>query len=66
MVEDEVRRPDGISVTVSIGVANSYSDGTTLNALLSAADARLYAAKNAGRNRVISTAAPAPLSGLKA
>lgn len=66
MVEDEVRRPDDVSVTVSIGVANSYSDGTTLNALLSAADARLYAAKNAGRNRVISTAAPAPLSGLEA
>ncbi|WPE19826.1 GGDEF domain-containing protein [Shinella zoogloeoides] len=66
MVEDEVRRPDGISVTVSIGVANSYSDGTTLNALLSAADARLYAAKNAGRNRVISTAAPAASSGFEA
>ncbi|GMB83651.1 GGDEF domain-containing protein [Shinella zoogloeoides] len=65
MVEKEIRRPDGLPVTVSIGVANSYGDGTTLNALLSAADARLYAAKNAGRNRVISTAAPAPLSGLK-
>jgi diguanylate cyclase (GGDEF)-like protein len=43
-----------VLVTVSIGIANSYNDGTTLNALLSAADARLYAAKNAGRNRVIS------------
>jgi diguanylate cyclase (GGDEF)-like protein len=52
-VETEIRRPDGAPVTVSIGVANSYSDGTTLNALLSAADARLYVAKNAGRNRVI-------------
>ena len=52
-VEAEIQRPDGAPVTVSIGVANSYSDGTTLNALLSAADARLYAAKNAGRNRVI-------------
>jgi len=66
MVEKEIRRPDGLPVTVSIGVANSYGDGTTLNALLSTADARLYAAKNAGRNRVISAAAPAPLSGLKA
>ncbi len=53
-VEMEIRRPDGVPVTVSIGVANSYADGTTLNALLSAADSRLYAAKNAGRNRVIS------------
>ncbi|WP_313528357.1 GGDEF domain-containing protein [Shinella sp.] len=53
-VEAEIRRPDGVPVTVSIGVANSYADGTTLNALLSAADNRLYAAKNAGRNRVIS------------
>ena len=52
-VEAEIRRPDGVPVTVSIGVSNSYSDGTTLNALLSAADARLYAAKNAGRNRVV-------------
>ncbi|MEW9615557.1 GGDEF domain-containing protein [Shinella sp. S4-D37] len=54
-VEAEIRRPDGVPMTVSIGVANSYSDGTTLNALLSAADARLYAAKDAGRNRVISS-----------
>ncbi|HEV7246704.1 MAG TPA: GGDEF domain-containing protein [Shinella sp.] len=55
IVEVEVRRPDGVPVTVSIGIANSYNDGTTLNALLSAADARLYAAKNAGRNRVIAS-----------
>jgi diguanylate cyclase (GGDEF)-like protein len=54
-VEGEIRRPDGMPVTVSIGVANSYHDGTTLNALLSAADARLYAAKNTGRNRVVSS-----------
>lgn len=52
-VEAEIRRPDGQPITVSIGVANSYVDGTTLNALLSTADSRLYAAKNAGRNRVI-------------
>ena len=54
-VEADIRRPDGMPMTVSIGVANSYSDGTTLNALLSAADARLYAAKSAGRNQVISS-----------
>ena len=52
-VEAEIRWPDGVPVTVSIGVSNSYRDGTTLNALLSAADARLYAAKNAGRNRIM-------------
>lgn len=52
-VEAEIRRPDGDPVTVSIGVASSLADGTTLNMLLSAADARLYAAKNAGRNRVM-------------
>jgi diguanylate cyclase (GGDEF)-like protein len=52
-VEAEIRRPDDVPVTVSIGVANSYVDGTTLNALLTAADTRLYAAKTAGRNRVI-------------
>ncbi len=52
-VEAEIRRPDGAPMTVSIGVANSYGDGTTLNALLSAADRRLYAAKDAGRNRVV-------------
>lgn len=53
VVEAEIRRPDGMPVTVSIGAANSLHDGTTLNALLSTADTRLYAAKNAGRNRVI-------------
>jgi diguanylate cyclase (GGDEF)-like protein len=53
LVEADIRRPDGVAVTVSIGVANSYTDGTTLNALLSAADTRLYAAKSAGRNRVV-------------
>ena len=51
-VEAEVRQPDGSPVTISIGLANSFADGTTLNALISTADTRLYAAKNAGRNRV--------------
>lgn len=52
-VEQKIARPDGRPVTVSIGVATSDSDGGTLNALLSAADARLYAAKHGGRNRVV-------------
>ncbi|MGB3813857.1 MAG: GGDEF domain-containing protein [Shinella sp.] len=54
-VETQIRRPDDAPVTVSIGIANSYHDGTTLNALLSTADSRLYAAKSAGRNRVVSS-----------
>ena len=40
-------------LTVSIGVAAWGSDGATVEQLLAAADARLYLAKNAGRNRVI-------------
>ena len=51
-VERDIALPDGRPVTVSIGVANSFGDGTTLNALLSTADARLYAAKDGGRNRM--------------
>lgn len=54
-VETQIRRPDDAPVTVSIGIANSYHDGTTLNALLSTADSRLYVAKSAGRNRVVSS-----------
>lgn len=52
-VETTITRPDATCVTISIGVATSNLDGNTLNALLSAADTRLYAAKNAGRNRVV-------------
>ena len=40
-------------VTVSIGLAYHPADGTTFGALLATADACLYAAKHAGRNRVI-------------
>jgi two-component system cell cycle response regulator len=43
--------PD-IDVTVSVGVAS----GSAVDALLAAADAALYAAKRAGRNRVVSAA----------
>jgi diguanylate cyclase (GGDEF)-like protein len=41
-----------VSVTVSIGIATSPDDGTTLPNLLRAADTALYAAKQAGRNQV--------------
>jgi diguanylate cyclase (GGDEF)-like protein len=45
---------DGSSVTVSIGAAIYPDDGTNADALFAAADERLYAAKRAGRNRVVS------------
>lgn len=44
---------NGLSVTVSIGVAQ-LSPGGNPESLLADADARLYQAKHAGRNRVIS------------
>jgi diguanylate cyclase (GGDEF)-like protein len=43
----------GAQVTISIGAAIYPDDGTAADALFRAADERLYAAKDAGRNRVI-------------
>ncbi|HVH22515.1 MAG TPA: GGDEF domain-containing protein, partial [Pseudonocardia sp.] len=40
-------------LSVSIGGATSPADGTQLNDLLKVADAAMYAAKDAGRNRVV-------------
>ncbi|MCA3235974.1 MAG: diguanylate cyclase [Cupriavidus sp.] len=49
-----------IHFTVSIGVAEAVSDDSrTLDAMLATADRRLYAAKQAGRNRVCAADAPA-------
>jgi diguanylate cyclase (GGDEF)-like protein len=42
----------GVTVTLSGGVAEAGRHGQTLTALLAAADAALYAAKQGGRNRV--------------
>lgn len=42
-----------VRVTVSIGVASYPGAGTTLDAVLNSADAALYEAKRAGRNRVM-------------
>jgi diguanylate cyclase (GGDEF)-like protein len=50
----EVKLPRGgrDKLTVSIGVASWGDDGKTVDELLDVADARLYEAKNAGRNRI--------------
>jgi diguanylate cyclase (GGDEF)-like protein len=45
------------AVTISIGVAMYPEHGVTMNELLAAADAALYAAKSEGRDRVIVAAA---------
>ncbi|MBB5429622.1 diguanylate cyclase (GGDEF)-like protein [Paraburkholderia sp. JPY158] len=41
-----------VSITVSIGISQFGRDGSTIDALLRAADQRLYHAKRQGRNRV--------------
>ncbi|MEA2337252.1 MAG: hypothetical protein QOE82_1259 [Thermoanaerobaculia bacterium] len=45
--------PGGAQVTISIGAAMFPDDGTAADALFRAADERLYAAKEGGRNRVV-------------
>jgi len=45
---------DGATVTVSIGAAIYPDDAKDRDALFQSADARLYEAKKAGRNRVVS------------
>jgi two-component system cell cycle response regulator len=51
------RLPEGIRVTVSIGIACSLGGGDTAESLLHRADQALYRAKREGRNRVIAEAA---------
>jgi diguanylate cyclase (GGDEF)-like protein len=51
---------DGVEtrITASVGVATAPEDGADLRALFAAADARLYEAKSAGRDRVVGWRAP--------
>ena len=51
-------RPGGISVTISAGVSAGFGDALSYERLFERADARLYEAKDAGRNRVV----PSPLA----
>ena len=44
-----------VECTISVGVAAFPRDGDTLEALLERADARLYLAKESGRNRVVAS-----------
>jgi diguanylate cyclase (GGDEF)-like protein/PAS domain S-box-containing protein len=44
------------NATISLGVAEAFVHGDTLEQLLRAADAALYLAKNSGRNRVVVSA----------
>lgn len=46
---------NGTNVTLSIGIAEFPSDGETLESVIAGADTALYAAKEYGRNRVVTT-----------
>jgi diguanylate cyclase (GGDEF)-like protein/PAS domain S-box-containing protein len=56
--ETERLAPEGQRLTVSIGIAEVRSGETSIDAALARADAALYAAKRAGRNRVRSEEPP--------
>jgi diguanylate cyclase (GGDEF)-like protein len=53
----DVAADTALSVTVSVGVAALEGAAQTVEQLVERADAALYAAKDAGRNRVVSAAA---------
>lgn len=50
----EIGDHERINITVSIGIAGFPADADSVDALVAAADAGLYAAKEGGRNRVCS------------
>jgi diguanylate cyclase (GGDEF)-like protein len=49
----EDARPGGLAVTMSLGVASANGEAVEFEPLFRAADAALYDAKRAGRNRVV-------------
>ncbi len=49
----EGSRPGGLELTVSVGVAVAEGDAVHFESMFAAADAALYEAKRAGRNRVV-------------
>ena len=60
-----------LSITLSGGIAAFGVNGVTSDALIAAADAALYEAKRAGRNRILAapagrSVAPAQISGIHA
>ena len=57
--EPVVTAEGSIPVTLSLGAAISSGDLTEPEAILRAADAALYRAKRAGRNRVVAASDPA-------
>lgn len=59
---DVSRHTPGRHVTISVGVTRLVA-GDTLSSLLRRADEALYAAKDGGRNRVVSRIAPEPAAG---
>jgi two-component system cell cycle response regulator len=62
VAESSIQLPDGspLSVTISIGVATSENSDEMADDLIDRADAALYTAKNAGRNRVHLADPPKP------
>ena len=58
--------PSAVTVSVGAAILESNLGGTTVDAALAAADSALYAAKKAGRNRVVASAAHDPLAPLDA
>ena len=54
----QIDRGDGAILTASYGVSTFPEDGADQDSLIGRADAMLYAAKQAGRNRVMASADP--------